>query len=94
MLFQKARQLANSLENDLVIHGEDCGREELRGSVLSLEDGQMGDAIVSIDWCPGRACVYMLMHTCADTHIHTHTHPCSLLRPRIEGSEGTTGFLC
>ena len=34
----------------------------------------MGDAIVSIDWCPGRACVYMLMHTCADTHTHTHTH--------------------
>ena len=62
MLFQKAGDLANSLENHLVTHGEDQGRQELCVSVKKLEDEQMEDTIVPVDQCPGstqRACVYM-----------------------------------
>lgn len=72
--------------------------EELCGSLWRLGDGETEDTIVSIDWCSGntqRACVYthLCMHTHNHTHMATHTR-CSLLRPSMEGTEGTTGFSC
>ena len=62
LLFQEAGDLASSLENHLVTHGEDQERQELCVSVKRLEDEEMEDTRVPIDWCPGspqRACVYM-----------------------------------
>lgn len=53
------------------------------------------DTIVSIDWCPGitqRACVYTC--ACMHTQPHTHTHTLLPAQARMEGTEGTTGFLC
>ena len=80
-VFPESRELADSLENDLVIRGEDCGGKGLSGSLLRLGDGERKTQWSLLTGARGHTkgmCVHSLLPAQAGA----------------EGTEGTTGFLC
>lgn len=87
LVFPERWELADSLESDLVIHGEDCGGEEAKWELVKVGGRGTEDTIAPIDWGQDHT-----KGVCAHQHVHTR----SLLpaRPGAEGSEGTTDFLC